>query len=134
MNEDEEIKIRMELVRIARDVLNEEYINKRAEDHNAWLVESERAWRAGKVKVAYPAFAKYPTHADIIEKALVLYNFIKPQGPVLELESVKQPDTVVENIILQDSADVNADSDSNSVVPMKDKKTSLLPGWVRRTI
>ena len=44
-------KHRMEVLRMARQLLNEEYINKRAEDHNRWLAESDVAWRTKGIKL-----------------------------------------------------------------------------------
>jgi hypothetical protein len=49
------------------------------------------------MKLAYPAFVPYPTEADVVAKALVLYNFVKdetrPAEPALtekEITTVKK--------------------------------------------
>ena len=69
-------KHRMEVLRMARQLLNEEYINRRAEDHNKWLAESDVAWRTKGVKLPYPPFAPYPTEAQILAKAQELIGFV----------------------------------------------------------
>lgn len=72
----EENKHRLELIKMARELLNEEYINRRAQDHNRWLAESDLMWRTKRVKLPYPPFASYPTDEEIVAKATVLYNFV----------------------------------------------------------
>jgi hypothetical protein len=72
----EENKHRLELIKMARELLNEEYINRRAQDHNRWLAESDVMWRTKRVKLPYPPFASYPTDEEIVAKATVLYNFV----------------------------------------------------------
>ena len=69
-------KHRMEVLRMARQLLNEEYINRRAEDHNRWLAESDVAWRTKGIKLPYPPFAPYPTEAQILAKAQELIGFV----------------------------------------------------------
>ena len=72
----EEILTRMELLRIARELVINEYIDRRAQDHNSWLANSDMAWRTQKVKVPYPTFPAYPSELDIIGRANVLNEFI----------------------------------------------------------
>jgi hypothetical protein len=90
------IKHKLELIKMARELLNEEYINRRAQDHNKWLAECDVAWRTKGIKLPYPPFAPYPTEAEIIAKASSLYNFIasgeenKEDLTKKEVESVKQ--------------------------------------------
>lgn len=78
MNDAEEMKHRIELLKMARELLNEEYINRRAEDHNRWLAECDVAWKTRGVKLPYPPFAPYPSEAEIVAKASSLFNFVKP--------------------------------------------------------
>ena len=81
MDEVETAKHRLELIRMARELANEEYINKRAEDHNAWLANVDIVWRAKGVKLPYPPFVPYPTEAEIVARAITLYNFVNPNKP-----------------------------------------------------
>lgn len=75
-NDREQIKQRFTILKMAREILNEEYINKRAEEHNKWLADSDRVWRTNFQKLPYPAFTPYPNDTDIISTATLLYNFI----------------------------------------------------------
>ena len=69
---------KLELLRMARQLLNEEYINRRAEDHNQWLADCDDLWRTKRMKLPYPPFAPYPSESDIVTKAAALYAFINP--------------------------------------------------------
>ena len=53
-------KTKLEVLKMARELLNEEYINRRAEDHNRWIAECDVAWKTKGIKLAYPPFAPYP--------------------------------------------------------------------------
>ena len=76
MSEMQDAKHKMEILKMARELLNEEYINKRAQDHNRWVAESDVVWRTRRVKLPYPPFAAYPTEQEIVNKAAALYKFI----------------------------------------------------------
>jgi len=78
MSDAEDTKQRLELLKMARVLLNEEYINRRAEDHNKWLADCDVVWREQRIKLPYPAFAPYPTEEHIVAKATTLYGFINP--------------------------------------------------------
>lgn len=72
-------KHKFELLKMARELLNEEYINRRAEDHNKWVAECDAAWKSRGIKLPYPPFAPYPTEAEIIAKASSLYSFLSAE-------------------------------------------------------
>lgn len=78
---------------MARQMLNEQYINQRAEDHNRWLAEADVAWRTRGVKLPYPPFAPYPTEEQVLTKAQELLKFVvdprEPSAPA-EPEAVEQ--------------------------------------------
>lgn len=81
LKELEQNRHRLELIKLARELLNEEYINRRAQDHNRWLAESDALWRTNRVKLPYPPFASYPTDEEIVAKASALYRFVNsPQA------------------------------------------------------
>jgi len=82
MTDFEDNKHRLELIKMSRELLNEEYINRRAQDHNRWLAESDVMWKAKRVKLPYPPFAAYPTDEEIVAKATVLYNFVNTKPAV----------------------------------------------------
>lgn len=76
MEDADKIKQRFELLKMARELLNEDYINRRAEDHNKWVAENDELWRTKRRNLPYPPFAQYPTDDEIVKAALNLYNFI----------------------------------------------------------
>lgn len=94
----EDNKHRLELIKMARELLNEEYINKRAQDHNRWLAESDVMWRTKKLKLPYPPFASYPTDEEIVAKATVLYNFVNSKSPKDAVPSTPSPIITPEGI------------------------------------
>jgi len=71
---------RMEILRMARQLLNEEYINRRAEDHNKWLADADVAWRTKGIKLPYPPFAPYPTEEQILARAESLMKFVATEN------------------------------------------------------
>lgn len=97
MEESEKIKQRFELLKMARELLNEDYINRRAEDHNKWVADNEESWRTTRRNIPYPPFAQYPTDNEIVQVASTLYNFIYTQGErkneintILEIGEIKE--------------------------------------------
>jgi hypothetical protein len=72
-------KHRMEILRMARQMLNEQYINRRAEDHNRWLAEADQAWKNKGIRLPYPPFAPYPTEEQVLAKAQELLKFVLVQ-------------------------------------------------------
>lgn len=93
MSEVEQTKHRLELLKMARELLNEEYINRRAQDHNTWVAQCDELWKTKKIKLPYPAFAPYPTESEIVAKALTLYNFVNPPANDVkeEVEKIDLP-------------------------------------------
>ena len=98
MNKTDETHHRLELLKMARELANEEYINKRAEDHNAWLAQVDVVWRTRGVKLAYPAFVPFPTEAEIVAKAITLYSFVKaPDTP--DTPATPSTDTAIDDAV-----------------------------------
>ena len=91
MNKDDKI-ILLELLKMARELVINEYIDKRAQDHNDWLVQSDVAWCNHRMKLAYPAFPPYPTEIDILNRAKALHSFLYAEEPVID----NTVDTVVD--------------------------------------
>ena len=94
---------RLELLRIARELVINEYIDKRAQDHNNWLAESEVAWKTKGIKLPYPPFPSYPNEADIIARANALDQFLNKTEVILETVT-NPPVTVSEKIAEQPPA------------------------------
>lgn len=88
-------KTKLEILKMARELLNEEYINRRAQDHNKWLSECDAVWKNQGVKLPYPAFAPYPSEAEILARAQALYSFVAVQEPAKEpVVDVAVPETI----------------------------------------
>lgn len=69
-------EIRLELLKMARDMLAEEYYGKREQISNDWQVKVENARHAGSQPPDHPGFPQFPTENDIINKAQTLNGFV----------------------------------------------------------
>ena len=69
-------EIRLELLKMARDMLAEEYYGKREQISNDWQVKVENARHAGSQPPDHPGFPQFPTESDIISKAQTLNGFV----------------------------------------------------------
>ena len=67
--------MKLEILRMAREIVNNEYIDKRAQDHNKWLADSEKLATRG-IKVPYPDIPPYPDESIVIAKAKSLLSFV----------------------------------------------------------
>lgn len=83
-------KHRMEILRMARQMLNEQYINRRAEDHNRWLAEADVVWRTKGMRLPYPPFAPYPTEEQVLAKAQELLKFVLTEEEKVEKVTVEE--------------------------------------------
>lgn len=91
---------KLELLKLARTITNEEYINRRAEEHNRWVHQNDLSLKQTKMRAPYPAFTPYPSEDVIIAKALALYNFMMSTTVAVvpeskELEAITPTVTVV---------------------------------------
>lgn len=159
MEDNEKIKQRYELLKMARELLNEDYINRRAEDHNKWVAENEEMWRTRRRNVPYPAFTEYPRDDEIVKAARNLYDFIycdevvkEPVKPFAEgdfvfpqsVETVVEKEPVKEIIVQEEVILESIPEPVKEVIPEKEadpvpevtesKASRMLPGWVRRTL
>lgn len=69
-------EIRLELLKMAKDMLTEDYYGKREQVSQDWQVKVENARHAGAQPPDHPGFPAYPTEADIINKAQTLNGFV----------------------------------------------------------
>ena len=69
-------EIRLELLKMARDMLTEEYYGKRDQLSHDWQVKVESAKLNGQVVPDHPALPPYPTESEIIAKAQALNGFV----------------------------------------------------------
>ena len=78
---------RLELLRMSREMVINEHVDRRAELHNKWVNESEELWKTKRQRLAYPSIPPYPTEKDILERAKALLDFIS-DTPTTEIKSV----------------------------------------------
>jgi hypothetical protein len=77
-------EIRLELLKMAKEMLAEEYYGKKEQVTQDWQVRVENARHAGGVPPEHPALPNYPTEADIVAKATALNGFVSqiPQDTI----------------------------------------------------
>ena len=82
-------EIRLELLKMAKEMLTEDYYGKREQVSNDWQVKVDNARHAGAQPPEHPGFPAYPSEADIISKAQTLNGFVS-QIPVDNKTSTKK--------------------------------------------
>jgi len=69
-------EIRLELLKMAKDMLTEDYYGKREVISNSWTTKVELAKLNGGEIPDHPGYPNYPTEKEIIEKAQTLNGFV----------------------------------------------------------
>ena len=69
-------EIRLELLKMAKDMLNDEYYGKREQVSNDWATKVESAKLNGGIIPDHPGFPAIPSEQDIIAKASALNGFV----------------------------------------------------------
>ena len=69
-------EIRLELLKMAQTMLEQDYFGKRESISNDWTVKVENARHAGQIPPEHPGFPSFPTEAEIIQKAQILNGFV----------------------------------------------------------
>ena len=77
-------EIRLELLKMAKDMLNDEYYGKREQISNDWQMKVESAKLNGGTIPDHPGFPTIPSETDIIAKAAALNGFVSniPQDTI----------------------------------------------------
>lgn len=98
--ENDSEKMLLEILRMARELVINEYVDRRAQDHNNWLYESERLWATRRIKLQYPEIPPYPTEKEIVERAQTLLKFlILGKEPSKELQEINLPTELPKEVI-----------------------------------
>lgn len=74
-------EIRLELLKMAKEMLTEDYFGKREQVSSDWQVKVDNARHAGVQPPDHPGFSAYPTETEVITKAQALNSFVS-QIPV----------------------------------------------------
>jgi hypothetical protein len=69
-------EIRLELLKMAKDMLNDDYYGKREVISNSWHAKLEIAKINGGELPEHPGFPSYPSEAEVIAKAAALNGFV----------------------------------------------------------
>ena len=69
-------EIRLELLKMAKELLMEEYHSNKDRLQQEWHVKVESAKLNGQAIPDHPAFPTYPSETDIITKAQALNGFV----------------------------------------------------------
>jgi hypothetical protein len=69
-------EIRLELLKMAKDMLNDDYYGKREVISNSWQAKLEIAKINGGELPEHPGFPSYPSEAEVIAKAAALNGFV----------------------------------------------------------
>ena len=69
-------EIRLELLKMAKDMLSDEYYGKREQISNDWSTKVDSAKINGGTIPDHPGFPAYPSEQDIIAKATALNGFV----------------------------------------------------------
>ena len=82
-------EIRLELLKMAKEMLAEDYYGKKEQVTQDWQVRVENARHAGSVPPDHPAMPTYPTESDIVAKAAALNGFVSQIPTTLDKTNKK---------------------------------------------
>jgi hypothetical protein len=82
-------EIRLELLKMAKDMLEQEYHGKREKLQNEWNVQVENARHAGHATPIFPELPTFPNEAEVIAKAATLNSFVS-QIPTIQEKGSKK--------------------------------------------
>lgn len=112
----------LEVLKLTKEIVINEHIDRRAEIHNRWLVESEHLWKTRKLRLAYPSIPPYPTEVDIVLRAKVLLEFLNSITYTQKLDKTETPqeDIVPESVDLYPQTHDKVKEDPVNNVPVEE--------------
>jgi hypothetical protein len=69
-------EIRLELLKMARDMLGDDYFGKRETISNQWSTDCETAKINGQEPPKHPGYPPFPSEQEVINKAKTLNDFV----------------------------------------------------------
>ncbi len=75
-------EIRLELLKMAKDMLSEDYYSKRDQIRDDWQQKVDSARLNGRDIPDHPGFPGYPTESEVIAKASALNGFVSNNIPL----------------------------------------------------
>ena len=82
-------EIRLELLKMAKDMLTDDYYGKREIISNSWQTEIESARLKGETPPSHPGFPDFPNESEIIKKAEALNGFVSQTPAAAEVKTKK---------------------------------------------
>ena len=83
-------EIRLELLKMAKDMLTDDYHTKRDVLQQQWHTQVDSAKIAGTTSPDYPALPAFPTEEEIVKKADALNQFVSQTTPQPEVKITKK--------------------------------------------
>jgi hypothetical protein len=137
--EDHSEKMLLEILQMARELVINEHTDRRAQLHNSWLYESEKAWVTQRMKLKYPDIPPYPTEQDVLDRAQTLLKFLVLGNDNQSIERemalpVVLPE-VVEEVIVEENHEKDKTTESvesESVVEVQDEQSGKMLSVFRK--
>lgn len=82
-------EVRLEILKMAKEMLEQDYYSKREKVSNEYAVKCDIAKTHGQAIPDHPGFDPYPSEADIIAKAQTLNGFVS-QIPTTQEKTSKK--------------------------------------------
>lgn len=83
-------EIRLELLKMAKDLLIDQYTSEKDRLNQDWNVKVESAKLNGQSIPDHPAYPTYPSEVDIINKAQTLNGFVSQNNQVTETKPTRK--------------------------------------------
>jgi hypothetical protein len=83
-------EIRLELLKMAKDMLTDDYHTKRDCLSQQWHTQVDAAKIAGTTSPEFPAIPAFPTEEEIVKKAEALNQFVSQTTPPPEVKITKK--------------------------------------------
>ena len=80
-------EIRLELLKMAKDMLTDDYHTKRDALQQQWHTQVDAAKIAGSQSPDFPALPAFPTEDEIVKKAEALNQFVSQTTPQPEVKT-----------------------------------------------
>ena len=83
-------EIRLELLKMAKDMLTDDYHTRRDSLSQQWHTQVDAAKIAGTSSPDFPALPPFPTEDEIVKKAEALNQFVSQTTPQPEVKITKK--------------------------------------------
>lgn len=83
-------EIRLELLKMAKDMLTDDYHTRRDSLQQQWHTQVDAAKIAGTTSPDFPALPAFPTEEEIVKKAEALNQFVSQTTPQSDVKVTKK--------------------------------------------